>query len=79
MARQFWSSDAQWAVPGLCFRISAASRGWMTGGHPAPALRRPILACGTPPGMGNVRASSNRFDRWSEKDIRQGSLAALMA
>ena len=99
MARQFWLSDAQWAViepllPHLGGKPRVDDRRVISG-----ILHRyregPVLACRSgrvcPPlafhllrrrNLGQLRPRTtlfNRFDRWSEKGIWQGLLAALVA
>ena len=82
MADQFWLNDVQWAViepllPQL-------------GGKPCVDGRRVISGIlhrcweglcwrAVPAGYGRRTTLFNRFDRWSEKGLWQGLLAALVA
>ena len=82
MARQFWLSDAQWVViEPLLPRL---------GGKPRVDDRRVISGIlhryreglcwrAVPAEYGPRTTLFNRFDRWSEKGIWQGLLAALVA
>ena len=82
MAEQFWLSDEQWAViEPLLPRL---------GGKPRVDDRRVISGIlhryreglrwrAVPAAYGPRTTLFNRFDRWSEKGIWQGLLAALVA
>ena len=82
MARQFWLSDAQWAVIGPLLPHSGGKprvddRRVMSGilhRYHEGLCWRAVLA-----EYGPCTTLFNRFARWSEKGIWQGLLAALVA
>ena len=82
MAERFWLSDEQWAVVELLLP--------RLGGKPRVDDRRVISGIlnryreglrwrAVPAGYGPRTTLFNRFNRWSEKGIWQGLLAALVA
>ena len=82
MAEQFWLSDAQWAViepllPHLDGKLRVDDRRVISG--ILHRYREGLRWRAIPAEYGPRTTLLNRFDRWSEKGIRQGLLAALVA
>ena len=82
MARQFWLSGAQWAViepllPHLGGKPRVDDRRVISG--ILHRYREGLCWRAVPAEYGPRTTLFNRFDRWSEKGIWQGLLAALVA
>lgn len=82
MAEQFWLSDAQWAViepllPHLGGKPRVDDRRVISG--ILHRYREGLRWRAVPAEYGPRTTLFNRFDRWSEKGIWQGLLAALVA
>ena len=82
MARQFWLSEAQWVVieplhPRLGGKPRVDDRRVISG--ILHRYREGLCSRAVPAEYGPRTTLFNRFDRWSEKGIWQGLLAALVA
>ena len=82
MARQFWLSDAHWAViepllPHLGGKPRVEDRGVISG--ILHRYREGLCWRAVPDEYGPRTTLFNRFDRWSERGIWQELLAALVA